>query len=65
MDGFLRPDTPLLCYRPFAPLLCRGWFSLGLYCLLRDVLHSPHSYSVSFATRLIRICNAMKNLYMR
>ena len=87
MDGFLRPDTPLLCihplppccvgdgflsvrypfvvFLPFAPLLCRGWFSLGLYCLLRDVLHGPHSYSVSFATRLIRICNAMKNLYMR
>ena len=35
-------------------------FSLDLYCLLRDVLHGPHFYSVSFATRIIRICNAMK-----
>ena len=64
MDGFLRPDTPLLCFYPLPPWCVGDGFSLGLYCLLRDVLHSPHSYSVRFATRLIRICNVMKNLYM-
>ena len=62
MDGFLRPDTPLLCIY-LCPLAVSGMVFSRLILSSAGCLHSPHSYSVSFATRLIRICNAVKTLH--